>query len=384
MKNAMCIEDLRRIARRNVPRVFIDYMEAGSYSEHTRDANIEDMAKVKLRQRVLVDVSRRSMATTVLGEQLSMPLALAPTGLAGMQHADGEILAARAAHAAGIQFCQSTMSICSIEDIREAVQKPWWFQLYVMKDRGFVKALIERVIAAKCSALFLTVDLPVNGQRHIDHKNGLSVPPRLTAKTVLDVMMRPTWAWRILNGKRRTFANIDGHLPGFGGATLAEWTQSQFDQTVSWKDVEWIRSIFPGKLVLKGILDPDDAREALKTGADGIVVSNHGGRQLDGAPSTISALPKVADAIGGQKEILFDSGVRTGQDMFRALALGANACMIGRPFLYGLGAGGEAGVAKAIDILKRELDTTMVLTGIDDVKKIDRNAIAGWPEFANS
>jgi L-lactate dehydrogenase (cytochrome) len=384
MKNAMCIEDLRRIARRKVPRVFIDYMEAGSYAEHTRDANVEDMAKVKLRQRVLVDVSHRSMATTVLGEQLAMPLALAPTGLAGMQHADGEILAARAAHKAGIQFCQSTMSICSIEDIREAVQKPWWFQLYVMKDRGFVKALIERVIAAKCSALFLTVDLPVNGQRHIDQKNGLSVPPRLTAKTVFDVMMRPTWAWRILNGKRRTFANIDGHLPGFGGTTLAEWTQSQFDQTVSWKDVEWIRSIFPGKLVLKGILDPDDAREALKTGADGIVVSNHGGRQLDGAPSTISALPKVADAIGGQKEILFDSGVRTGQDMFRALALGANACMIGRPFLYGLGAGGEAGVAKVIDILKRELDTTMVLTGIDDVKKIDRNAIAGWPEFSNS
>jgi L-lactate dehydrogenase (cytochrome) len=383
MKNAMCIEDLRRIARRNVPRVFIDYMEAGSYSEHTRDANVEDMAKVKLRQRVLVDVSHRSMATTVLGEQLSMPLALAPTGLAGMQYADGEILAARAAHNAGIQFCQSTMSICSIEDIREAVQKPWWFQLYVMKDRGFVKALIERVIAAKCSALFLTVDLPVNGQRHIDQKNGLSVPPRLTARTVFDVMMRPAWAWRILNGKRRTFANIDGHLPGFGGATLAEWTQSQFDQTVNWKDVEWIRSIFPGKLVLKGILDPEDAREALKTGADGIVVSNHGGRQLDGAPSTISALPKVADAIGGQKEILFDSGVRTGQDMFRALALGAKACMIGRPFLYGLGAGGEAGVAKAIDILRRELDTTMVLTGIDDVKKIDRNAIAGWPEFGN-
>jgi len=384
MKNAMCIEDLRRIARRNVPRVFIDYMEAGSYSEHTRDANVEDMAKVKLRQRVLVDVSHRSMATTVLGEQLAMPLALAPTGLAGMQHADGEILAARAAHAAGIQFCQSTMSICSVEDVAEAVQKPFWFQLYVMKDRGFVKALIERVIAAKCSALFLTVDLPVNGQRHIDQKNGLSVPPRLTAKTVFDVMMRPTWAWRILNGKRKTFANIDGHLPGFGGTTLAEWTQSQFDQTVSWKDVEWIRSIFPGRLVLKGILDPDDAREALKSGADGIVVSNHGGRQLDGAPSTISALPKVVDAIGGQKEILFDSGVRTGQDMFRALALGANACMIGRPFLYGLGAGGEAGVAKVIDILRRELDTTMVLTGIDDVKKIDRNAIAGWPEFANS
>ena len=305
-----------------------------------------------------------------------MPLALAPTGLAGMQYADGEILACRAAHKAGIQFCQSTMSICSIEDIAAAVSKPWWFQLYVMSDRGFVKALIERVIAAKCSALFLTVDLPVNGQRHVDQRNGLSVPPRITARTVLDVMMRPRWAWRILNGKRRTFANIEGHLPGFGGITLAEWTQKQFDQTVTWKDVDWMRSIWPGKLVLKGILDPEDAREALKTGADAVVVSNHGGRQLDGAPSTIAALPKVADAIGGRKEILLDSGVRTGQDIFRALALGANACMIGRPFLYGLGAGGEAGVTRAIDILRGELDTTMVLTGTDDVKKIDHRAIA--------
>ena len=384
LQHAMCIEDLRRMALRNVPRVFTDYMEAGSYSEHTRDANVADMKAIKLRQRVLVDMSKRKLSTTVLGEELALPLALAPTGLAGMQHADGEILACRAAHAAGIQYCQSTMSICSIEDIGAAVNKPWWFQLYVMRDRGFVEALIKRAEIAGCTALFLTVDLPVNGQRHIDMRNGLSVPPRLTARTVIDVLRRPAWAWRILNGKRKTFANIDGHLPGFGGATLAEWTQSQFDQTVSWKDVEWIRSIFPGRLVLKGILDPDDARECLKTGADGIVVSNHGGRQLDGAPSTISALPKVADAIGGQKEILFDSGVRTGQDMFRALALGANACMIGRPFLYGLGAGGEAGVAKAIDILKRELDTTMVLTGIDDVKKIDHNAIAGWPEFANS
>jgi L-lactate dehydrogenase (cytochrome) len=379
LKNAMCIEDLRQMARRNVPRVFIDYMEAGSYSEHTRDANVQDMTKIKLRQRVLVDMSQRKLSTTVLGEELAMPLALAPTGLAGMQYADGEILACRAAHAAGIQFCQSTMSICSIEDIGAAVNKPWWFQLYVMRDRGFVKALIERAEKAGCTALFLTVDLPVNGQRHCDQRNGLSVPPRITARTVFDVAIRPRWAWRILNGKRRTFANIDGHMPGgsgFGGMTLAEWTHSQFDVTVSWKDVEWIRSIWPGKLVLKGILDPEDAREALKTGADGIVVSNHGGRQLDGAPSTISALPKIADAIGGQKEILLDSGVRTGQDIFRALALGANACMIGRPFLYGLGAGGEAGVARAIGILRGELDTTMILAGIDDVKKIDHRAIA--------
>ena len=256
LKNAMCIEDLRRMARRNVPGVFIEYMEAGSYSEHTRDANVDDMRAIKLRQRVLVDVSQRNLKTTVLGEELALPLALAPTGLAGMQYADGEILACRAAHKAGIQFRQSTMSICSVEDVAEAVGRPFWFQLYVMRDRGFVKALVERAAAAKCSALFLTVDLPVNGQRHCDQRNGLSVPPRITARTVFDVAIRPRWAWRILNGKRKTFANIDGHLPGFGGITLAEWTQSQFDPTVSWKDVEWIRSIWNGKLVLKGILDP--------------------------------------------------------------------------------------------------------------------------------
>jgi L-lactate dehydrogenase (cytochrome) len=377
LRNAMCIEDLRRIAKRNVPGVFFEYMEAGSYSEHTRDANVDDMRAIKLRQRVLVDMSQRSLKTTVLGEELALPLAIAPTGLSGMQHADGEILACRAAHAAGIQYTLSTMSICSIEDVAEAVKKPFWFQLYVMRDRGFVKALIERAAKAGCTALFVTVDLPVNGQRHVDMRNGLSVPPRLTAKTVFDVLRRPAWAWRILNGKRKTFANIDGHLPGFGGITLAEWTHSQFDVTVSWKDVEWIRSIWPGKLVLKGILDPEDAREALKTGADGIVVSNHGGRQLDGAPSTIAALPKVAEAIGGQKEVLIDSGIRTGQDIFRALALGANACMIGRAALYGLGAGGEAGVARAISILRGELDTTMILAGLDDVKKIDHRAIAG-------
>ena len=379
LDRAMCIEDLRRIARRNVPGVFFEYMEAGSYSETTRDANIEDMRAIKLRQRVLVDMSRRSLKTTVLGEELALPLAIAPTGLSGMQYADGEIHACRAAHAAGIQYTLSTMSICSIEDVAQAVQKPFWFQLYVMRDRGFVAELIKRAEVAGCTALFLTVDLPVNGQRHVDMRNGLSVPPRLTAKTVFDVMRRPTWAWRIARGKRKTFANVAGHLPGgkgFGGMTLAEWTHSQFDVTVSWKDVEWIRSIWPRKLVLKGILDPEDAREALKTGADGVVVSNHGGRQLDGAPSTINALPKVADAIGGSKEVLIDSGIRTGQDIFRALALGANAAMIGRAALYGLGAGGEAGVARAINIFRGELDTTMILAGIDDVKKIDHRAIA--------
>jgi L-lactate dehydrogenase (cytochrome) len=379
LDRAMCIEDLRRMARRNVPGVFFEYMEAGSYSEHTRDANVEDMQAIKLRQRVLVDMSQRSLKTTVLGEELALPLAIAPTGLSGMQYADGEIHACRAAHAAGIQYTLSTMSICSIEDVAESVQKPFWFQLYVMRDRAFVADLIKRAEIAGCSALFLTVDLPVNGQRHVDMRNGLSVPPRLTPKTVFDVLRRPTWAWRILNGKRKTFANVDGHLPGghgFGGMTLAEWTHSQFDVSVSWKDVAWIRSIWPRKLVLKGILDPEDAREALKTGADGVVVSNHGGRQLDGAPSTIAALPKVADAIGGQKEVLIDSGIRTGQDIFRALALGANACMIGRAALYGLGAGGQAGVARAINIFRGELDTTMILAGIDDVKKIDHRTIA--------
>src|SRR6478672_11152073 len=366
LDRAMCIEDLRRIAKRNVPGVFFEYMEAGSYSEATRDANIDDMRAIKLRQRVLVDMSQRSLKTTVLGEDLALPLAIAPTGLSGMQHADGEILACRAAHSAGIQYTLSTMSICSIEDVAADVKKPFWFQLYVMRDRGFVADLIKRAEVAGCSSLFLTVDLPVNGQRHVDMRNGLSVPPRLTAKTVFDVLARPAWAWRILNGKRKTFANIDGHTPNgsaFGGMTLAEWTHRQFDVTVSWKDVEWIRSIWPHKLVLKGILDPEDAREALKTGADGVVVSNHGGRQLDGAPSTIQALPKVADAIGGQKEVLIDSGIRTGQDIFRAA-------------LYGLGAGGEAGVARALGILRGELDTTMILAGIDDVKKIDHRAIA--------
>src|SRR4029079_13570988 len=265
------------------------------------------------------------------------------------------------------------------DDGAKALQKPFWFQLYVMRDRGFVADLIKRAEVAGCSALFLTVDLPVNGQRHVDMRNGLSVPPRLTAKTVVDVLRRPAWAWRILNGKRKTFAHVDCHLPGgpgFGGMRSPRGTTSQFDVTVSWKDVAWIRSIWPRKLVLKGILDPEDAREALKTGADGFVVSNQCGRQLDGAPSTIAALPKVAEAIGGQKEVLIDSGIRTGQDIFRARALGANACMIGRAFLYGLGAGGQAGVARAISILRGELDTTMILAGIDDVKKIDHRAIA--------
>src|SRR6476646_1590612 len=376
MKHITCIEDLREVHRRRVPKAFFDYADRGSYSEDTLRANREDLQEIKFRQRILVDVSKRDLSTTILGEPAALPLILAPVGLTGMQFGDGEIHACRAAQAAGIPYTLSTMSICSIEDVASNVDKPFWFQLYVMKDRGFIKALIERAIAAKCSALVLTVDLQVIGQRHADIKNGMTVPPEWTLSKFFDFATKPAWVAGVLRGKRRTFGNLAGHLKGTDDITaLGTWIATQFDTTLNWKDIEWIRSIWPGKLVLKGILDPEDAREALKSGADGVVVSNHGGRQLDGAPSTIAALPKVADAIGGAKEILIDSGVRTGQDIFRALALGANACMIGRPFLYGLGAGGQAGVTQAIDIFRRELDTTMVLAGIDDVKKIDHRAI---------
>src|SRR5256714_3894432 len=343
LKNAMCIEDLRRMARRNVPRVFVEYMEAGSYSEHTRDANVDDMTKIKLRQRVRVDVSQRKLATTVLGEELAMPLALAPTGLAGMQYADGEILACRAAHAAGIQFTLSTMSICSIEDVAGAVAKPFWFQLYVMKDRGFAQSLIERAKAAKCSALCLTLDLQVQGQRHQDLKNGLAVPPRLTLATFLDVATKPGWALNVMLGRRKSFGNLAGFLPqGNSLATLSQWIAGQFDATLSWKDVEWVKKLWGGKLILKGVLDVDDAKLAADSGADAIVVSNHGGRQLDGASSSIRALPEVVEALGGRSEVWFDGGIRSGQDVLKALALGAKGTMIGRAFLYCLGAMGEA------------------------------------------
>ncbi len=376
MKYITCIEDLRELHKRRVPKAFFDYADRGSYAEETLRANREDLQQIKFRQRVLVDVSKRDLSTTILGEPATLPLILAPVGLLGMQHGDGEIHACRAAQAAGIPFTQSTMSICSIEDIAAAVEKPFWFQLYVMKDRGFIKALIERAIAAKCSALVLTVDLQVNGQRHADIKNGMTVPPEWTLSKFVDFATKPAWVAGVLRGKRRTFGNLAG-LRGTDDITaLSTWIGSQFDTTLNWKDVDWIRSIWPGKLVLKGILDVEDAELAVKSGAQALVVSNHGGRQLDGAPSSIEVLPEIVDTVGSQIEILFDGGIRSGQDVMRALALGAKSCMIGRAYAYGLGAGGEAGVAKAIDIIRNELSTTMGLCGINTIAEIDDHVLA--------
>jgi L-lactate dehydrogenase (cytochrome) len=377
MKTMTCIEDLRETAHRKVPRAFIDYAEAGSYTEQTLRANRADLERIKFRQRILNDISTRSTATTIVGEPAALPLMLAPIGLCGMQHGDGEILACRAAHQAGIPFTLSTMSICSIEDVAAAVDKPFWFQLYVMKDRGFIRALIERAAAAKCSALVLTVDLQVIGQRHNDIRNGMTVPPELRIKNIVDIATKPAWALSILRGKRKTFGNIAGHYPGMDDITvLSKWTAEQFDPTLSWKDVEWIKSLWPGKLILKGILDVEDARIAAKTGAAALVVSNHGGRQLDGAPSSISALPPIVDAVGSDIEVMFDGGIRSGQDLARALALGARSCMSGRAYIYGLGAGGQAGVSRAIEIMRNELDITMALMGVTKVADIDRHVIA--------
>jgi len=377
MKTMTCIEDLRQTYHAKVPRAFVDYCESGSYAEQTLHANRADLERLHLRQRILHDVANRSTKTTILGEPAALPLALAPVGLTGMQHGDGEILACRAAQAAGIPYTLSTMSICSIEDVAAGVDKPFWFQLYVMKDRGYIRALIERAAAAKCSALVLTVDLQVIGQRHRDIKNGMSVPPQIRVKNLIDIATKPAWALGVLRGKRKTFGNIAGHYPGMQNVTvLSKWISEQFDSTLSWKDVEWVKSLWPGKLILKGILDVEDARIAAKTGAAALVVSNHGGRQLDGAPSSIAMLPSIVDALGGGIEILFDGGIRSGQDVLRALALGARACMSGRAYIYGLGAGGEAGVARAIEIIRSELDVSMALTGVTSIADIDRRVLA--------
>jgi L-lactate dehydrogenase (cytochrome) len=371
-----CIDDLRQTARRRVPKMFFDYADRGSYGEDTLRANRADLRQLKLRQRVLVDVSQRTLDTTIVGEPAPLPLALAPIGLCGMQWGDGEIVACRAAQAAGIPFCLSTMSICAIEDVAAAVEKPFWFQLYVMKDRGFVRSLIERAAAAKCSALVLTIDLQVLGQRHADTRNGMTVPPELRLRNIADIATKPAWALSVLRGKRKTFGNLAGHVRGMENVnSLAQWIAGQFDPALSWKDVEWIRSLWPGKLIIKGILDVEDARLATKTGASALVVSNHGGRQLDGAPSSISALPRVVDAVGSDIEIMFDGGIRSGQDVVRALALGARSCLLGRAYVYGLGAGGQAGVAKAIEIIRNELDVTMALCGVSNVRDLDRRVI---------
>ncbi|MES2322289.1 MAG: alpha-hydroxy acid oxidase [Pseudomonadota bacterium] len=370
------VEDLRVLAKKRVPRMFYDYADAGSWTESTYRANESDFAQIKFRQRVAVNLENRSTRSTMAGQDVAMPLALAPTGLAGMQHADGEILAARAAEKFGVPFTLSTMSICSIEDVAANTSKPFWFQLYVMKDRAFVERLIDRAKAAKCSALVLTLDLQVLGQRHKDIRNGLSAPPRLTLANILNLMIRPRWCAGMLGTSRRGFGNIVGHTSGVTDmASLAAWTSQQFDPALSWDDVAWIKQRWGGKLILKGIMDPDDARLAAGSGADALIVSNHGGRQLDGALSSIAALPSIVDAVGGQIEVHMDGGVRSGQDVLRALALGAKGVYIGRPFLYGLGAMGEAGVTACLEIIRNELDLSMAFCGIRDVNDVDRRIL---------
>ena len=366
------------MARRKVPKAFFDYAEAGSYAEETLRANREDLEHIKLRQRVLVDVSQRDLATTILGEKVPLPLALAPIGLCGMQHGDGEILACRAAQAAGIPFTLSTMSICSIEDVAEAVDKPFWFQLYVMKDRGFVRALIERAAAAKCSALVLTRRPAGAGPAPLRHPQRHDRAAARSSSNLIDIATKPAWALSILRGKRKTFGNLAGHVRGMENVnSLAQWTATQFDPALNWKDVEWVRSIWPGKLILKGILDVEDARIAAKTGASALVVSNHGGRQLDGAPSSISALPKSRRGGGRPRSRSCSTAASARARTCCARSrCGARSCMIGRSYIYGLGAGGEAGVAKAIEIFGKELDVTMALCGVRNVRDIDPRVIA--------
>jgi L-lactate dehydrogenase (cytochrome) len=366
------IEDLRVIARRRVPRMFYDYADSGAWTEGTYRANEEDFQKIKLRQRVAVNMEGRSTRTTMIGEEVAMPVALAPTGLTGMQHADGEILAARAAKDFGIPFTLSTMSICSLEDIADHTGRhPFWFQLYVMRDRDFIERLIERAKAANVSALQLTLDLQILGQRHKDIKNGLSTSAMSSFRNLVNILSKPRWCLGMAGTKRRTFGNIVGHVKGvMNTSSLASWTNEQFDPTLNWADVEWIKKIWGGKLILKGIMDVEDARLAVASGADALIVSNHGGRQLDGAPSSITALPPIAEAVGREIEVWMDGGIRSGQDVLKARALGARGTLIGRPFLYGLGAHGEAGVTKALQIIHKELDLTMAFCGhtrIDDI-----------------
>src|SRR3569833_1034862 len=372
------IEDLRQLARRKVPKALFDYVDTGSYDQISYRANTSELKAVRFRQRVLIDARARNLSTTLLGEKVSMPLAIAPTGLAGLLCGDGEMVAARAAEDAGIRYCQSTMSICSIEDVRSAIKGPFWFQLYVFRDRGFSEQIISRAQAAGCTALFVTVDLPLRGQRHADLKNGLEVPPRLTLRNAFDIATKPAWAMSVMRGKRKTFGNIAAFLSKTsqtGALAAGKWASENYDPTLSWNDIAWMRKVWPGKLVLKGVLDADDAKKAADHGVDGIVVSNHGGRQLDSSPATIVALPRIADAVGDRIEILFDGGVRSGQDVLQALARGARGCLIGRAQLYGLAAMGGAGVTKALGLIENELRLGMALTGVRDVADVSRDIL---------
>ena len=372
-----CIEDLRVIAKRRVPRMFYDYADSGSWTESTYRSNETAFQKIKFHQRVAVNMENRSLENTMIGENVTMPVALAPTGLTGMQHADGEILAARAAEKFGVPFTLSTMSICSIEDVAEHTSRPFWFQLYVMKDKGFVERLINRAKAAKCSALVITLDLQILGQRHKDIKNGLSSPPKPTLRNLINLATKPYWCWHMLHTKRRTFGNIVGHASGVSDtSSLSAWTSQQFDPALSWDDVAWIKDKWGGKIIIKGIMEPEDARLAVKSGADALIVSNHGGRQLDGALPSIEALPAIVDAVGKDNiEIYLDSGVRSGQDVIRSVAMGARGVFIGRPFLYDLGALGEAGVTKALEVIYNEADLTMAFCGLRNIKDVNKSIL---------
>jgi len=366
------VEDLRVLAQKRVPRMFYDYADSGSWTEGTYRANSEDFQKIKLRQRVAVNMENRSTRTTMVGQEVAMPVAIAPTGLTGMQHADGEILAARAAKKMGIPFTLSTMSICSIEDVAQHAGEGFWVPLYVMKDRAFIERLIDRAKAAKCAALVLTLDLQILGQRHKDLKNGLSAPPKLTIANMINIASKPRWALGMLGTKRKQFGNIVGHVSGVENmGSLSEWTAKQFDPALNWGDVEWIKKRWGGKLILKGIQDVEDARLSVASGADALIVSNHGGRQLDGAQSSIEALPAIVDTVGSQIEVHMDGGIRSGQDVLKAWALGARGTMIGRAMVYGLGAMGEAGVTKALQIIHKELDVTMAFCGHTNIQNVD-------------
>jgi len=370
------IEDLRVLHEKRAPRMFYDYADSGSWTEGTYRSNESEFSKIKFRQRVAVNVDHRSIASTMLGQAVAMPVALSPVGLTGMQYPDGEILAARAAKDFGVPFCLSTMSICSMEEIAKHTNHPFWFQLYVMRDKKFVSGLIERAKAANCSALVVTLDLQILGQRHKDIKNGLSAPPKPTLKNLINLCMKPRWCLGMLQTKNRQFGNIVGHVEGVDDmSSLSAWTTSQFDPTLDWEEVAQIKKQWGGKLILKGILDPEDAKLAVAVGADAIIVSNHGGRQLDGAPATIEVLPAIVDAVGSQIEIWLDSGIRSGQDVIKALALGATGTMIGRSYIYGLGAMGQAGVTKSLEIIAKELDLTMAFCGLKDVRQVERNIL---------
>ncbi len=368
------INDLKERARRRVPKMFFDYADSGSWTESTYKANESDFGNIKLRQRIAVDMTNRTLATKMIGQDVSMPVALAPAGLTGMMHADGEILAAQAAEEFGVPFTLSTVSICSIEAVAAKTTKPFWFQLYVMKDRDFINSLIDRAKNAGCSALVLTFDLQILGQRHKDLRNGLSAPPKFTPKHIWQMATRPMWCMNMLASQNRSFGNIVGHAKGVSDlSSLSSWTAEQFDPRLSWDDIEWIKKKWGGPLILKGILDKEDARHAVDHGCDAIIVSNHGGRQLDGAPSSIEVLPEIVDEVGDKVEIHVDGGIRSGQDVLKAICLGAKGTYIGRPFLYGLGAGGKQGVTRSLEIIQKELDITMALCGRRDLNTLNRD-----------